>query len=377
MTLLSGPNLAGNELAYVKECLDTAWVSSVGAYVTRFEEMLAERCGTRYAVATSSGTTALHTCLHLLGVGRGDLVICPDLTFVATLNAVLYTGAEPVLVDCDPETWQLDVGLVERFLHEHCERRDGACVRRRDGRRVPVVMPVHVLGNVGEMDRLLTLAEAWSLVVLEDSTEALGSTYRGRPAGSLGRVGTMSFNGNKLITTGGGGMIVTDDEALAARAKHVTTQAKADPAEYVHDEMGFNYRLTNVAAALGVAQMEQLDGFLARKVEIDAFYRDELDGLADVRFQRVLPEVDPNRWLFTILTRDMRRALAALNEAKLQSRPFWVPMHRLPMFADAQLVGDEHAADRVYERALSIPCSTNITDEELRRVVEVLRRVLG
>ena len=262
MLLLSGPNIAGNEWKYVKDCLDTGWVSSVGAYVDQFEKMSAAFAGTKYAVATSSGTTALHICLVMMGVNENDYVITPNITFIATCNSIKYTGADPILIDADPLTWQMDLDLLEEFLENETEQRNDYCCYKKDGRRIPVVMPVHVLGNMCDMDRLMALAKKHHITVIEDSTEALGSYYKGKHAGSFGLMGTFSYNGNKIVTTGGGGMIVTDDEALAKKAKHLTTQAKSDPFEYIHDEIGYNYRLANVAAAMGVAQMEQLPVFV-------------------------------------------------------------------------------------------------------------------
>src|SRR5436190_5982158 len=287
MLLLSGPNMAGNELKYVTECITTGWVSSVGAYVDQFEKMSAEFAGTKYAVATSSGTTALHICLVMMGVNSDDYVITPNITFIATCNSIKYTGANPIFIDTDVNTWQMDLDLLEEFLTNETEQRNGVCHYKKDGKRIPVIMPVHVLGNMCDMDRLMALAKQHNLIVIEDSTEALGSYYKGKHAGSLGLLGTFSYNGNKIITTGGGGMIVTDDEALAKRAKHLTTQAKSDPFEYMHDAIGYNYRLVNVAAAMGVAQMEQLPGFIKRKYEIIDFYKKELQGIGDIKFQQV------------------------------------------------------------------------------------------
>lgn len=375
MVLLSGPNMGGNVWEYVKECLDTGWVSSVGAYVDRFEKMTAAFTGSRYAVATSSGTTALHISLLLAGVRPGDWVITPNITFVATCNAVCYTGARPLLMDTEAGDWQMDLDLLEDFLRCETEIRDGVCHHRSSGTRIPVLLPVHVLGNLCDMDRLLQLAVRHGLTVVEDSTEALGSYYKGRHAGTFGILGTFSYNGNKIITTGGGGMIVTDDEALARKAKHLTTQAKSDPFEYIHDEVGYNYRLTNVAAAMGVAQMEQLPDFIIRKKEIMAFYRSRLEGLGDIRFQSVAADVDPNCWMPTLFTVRQRELLRALNDNQLQSRPFWVPMNQLPMFSQDLYIHRNDCSDHVYRHALSIPCSTYITDADLERVVTTVRGI--
>ena len=374
MIPLSVPHLAGNEWAYVKDCLDTGWVSSAGAYVTRFEEGVAAQAGRRYGVACMNGTSGLHLVMRVLGVGAGDLVIVPNITFIASANAVAYLGAEPLLVDVDPDTWQLDADQLERTLREACERDgDGALRYRATGQRVAALMLVHVLGNLGEIDRYLALAEEFGVPVVEDATEAQGSTWAGRPAGSFGAAGVFSYNGNKIITTGGGGVVVTDDESLARRAKHLSTQAKPDPSEYFHDAIGYNYRLVNVLAAIGVAQLEQLGGIVARKRAVDAYYRRELAGVGDIRFQRVLAEAEPNCWLFTFATARMRELLAYLNERGVQSRPFWVPMNRLPMFAGAPYASERDHAARVFETSISIPCSGGITDEQLDRVVRTIR----
>ena len=375
MLLLSGPNMAGNEWKYVKDCLDTGWVSSVGAYVDQFEKMSAEFAGTKYAVATSSGTTALHICLLMMGVNENDYVITPNITFIATCNSIKYTGADPILIDTDPGSWQMDLDLLEQFLSEETEQRNGVCHYIKDGRRIPVIMPVHVLGNICDMDRLMALAKQHNLTVIEDSTEALGSYYKGKHAGSFGLMGTFSYNGNKIITTGGGGMIVTNDEVLAKKAKHLTTQAKSDPFEYVHDEIGYNYRLVNVAAAMGVAQMELLPGFIKRKHEVMAFYKKELAGVGDIKFQEVSADVNPNCWLPTIMTEKQKVVLKILNDNKMQSRPFWVPMNQLRMFKDNIFYNKSNHSDYVYQRCLSIPCSTNIADEQLKAVCGKIKEV--
>jgi perosamine synthetase len=377
MLLLSGPNMGGNELKYVTECIETGWVSSVGSYVDQFEKMSAEFAGTKYAVATSSGTTALHICLILAGVGQNDMVIAPNITFIATLNSIKYTGASPILIDTDIANWQMDLNLLEDFLKTETEQKENICFHKVTGKRIPIIMPVHVLGNICDMDRLLSIAKQHNLVVIEDSTEALGSYYNGKHAGSFGLMGTFSYNGNKIITTGGGGMIVTNNEALAKKAKHLTTQAKSDPFEYMHDEIGYNYRLVNVAAAMGVAQMEQLPTFLTRKKEIIAFYKTALEGVGDIKFQDVSEDVNPNWWLPTIFTTKQKEVLKLLNDSKLQSRPFWVPMNQLPMFSKDIFVNKTNVSDFVYKHCLSIPCSTNITDGELQSVADKIKSVFN
>ena len=375
MILLSGPNVSGNEWKYVKECLDTAWVSSVGAYVDKFERMVADFAGTKYGVATSNGTSALHIALELVGVKRNDYVIAPNVTFIATVNSICYTKARPLLMDIDPKTWQMDLDLLATFLENDTYIKGDYSYLKANNRRIPVIMPVHVLGNMGDMDKLIAIAEKHKLTIVEDSTEALGSYYKGKHAGSFGKIGTFSFNGNKIITTGGGGVIVTDDEALAKKAKHLTTQAKCDPFEYLHDEVGYNYRLVNVLAAMGVAQMEQLPKFIDRKHQIDAFYKKELRGLGDITFQSVREDVNPNCWMFTFKTEKQKELLKILNERKMQSRPFWVPMNQLKMFKKDLYVTQDDKSNQVYSTCLSIPCSTYITDEEMAAICETIKSI--
>lgn len=376
MMLLSGPNIAGNEWKYVKDCLDTGWVSSVGSYVTQFENMVAAYAGCKYGVATSNGTSALHIALQLAGVKRDDYVITPNVTFIATVNSIKYTGADPVLIDVNPADWQMDLDLLEQWLSKETALNDkGERIYKKNGRVIRAIMPVHVLGNMCDMDRLLSIAAANSLPVVEDATESLGTYYKGKHSGSFGKMGCFSFNGNKIITTGGGGVIVTDDEELARKAKHLTTQAKSDSFEYIHDEIGYNYRLVNVLAAMGVAQMELLPSFIKRKKEIDEFYRSELNGVGDISFQQVSPAVDCNCWLFTFSTGKQKEALKALNDAQMQSRPFWVPMNQLRMFANDVFVTESNKSDHIYQRCLSIPCSTYITDAELGAVAARIRSV--
>jgi perosamine synthetase len=377
MLLLSGPNIAGNEWKYVKDCLDTGWVSSVGAYVTQFENMVAEFAGARYGVATSNGTSALHIALMLAGVEREDYVIAPNITFIASINAIKYAGADPILIDADPHTWQMDLDLLEAFLENETDQRGDDIIYVQDGRRIACIMPVHVLGNICDMDRLVTLCKQYGLKIVEDATESLGTLYKGKHTGGFGELGCFSFNGNKIITTGGGGVIVTDDEALAKKAKHLTTQAKSDSFEYIHDEIGYNYRLVNVLAAMGVAQMELLPSFIKRKKEIDAFYREALTGVGDISFQQIAADVDCNCWLFTIMSEKQKELLKILNDHQMQSRPFWVPMNQLRMFANDVYYHKNNQSDFIYQRCLSIPCSTNITNEEMQGVVDKIKEVFA
>ncbi len=372
---LSLPNIAGNEWKYVKDCLDTGWISSVGEYVNQFEKVTAEFVGAKYAIAVVNGTNALHICQVLADVRQDDYVIIPNITFIATANAVKYTGADPIFIDADPLTWQMDLDLLEEFLSTKTEIRGEFSHLIENGRRIKAIMPVHVLGNMFDMDRFLAIAEKYNLFVIEDSTEALGTYYKGKHAGTFGQMGCLSYNGNKMISTGGGGMILTDNEDFAKMAKHLTTQAKSDPFEYIHDEIGYNYRLVNVLAAIGVAQMEQLEGFLIRKKECVDYYKSQLTGVGDIRFQTQLTDVNANGWLFTIQTEKQKELLKHLNDNRCLSRPFWVPMNKLRMFKDDIYFNHNDESDYIYNTCLSIPCSTNISNEDMEIVSNVIKEI--
>jgi perosamine synthetase len=368
------PFMAGNEWTYVKECLDTNFVSSVGPFVERFERELAERVGARFGVATSSGTAALHVALLVAGVQPDDEVLVSTLTFIAPVNTIRYVGAWPVLMDADPDYWQMDVDKVATFLDRECASEGGVLRNRATGRRVRAILPVHVLGHPCDMDRLLELADRYDLQVVEDATESLGARYRHRPVGSLGPLACFSFNGNKIMTTGGGGMIVTQDETLARKAKYLTTQAKDDPVEYIHNETGYNYRLTNIQAALGCAQLEQLDDFVRAKRETAASYLAELADVPGLSLLREAPWAESNCWMSTLLVdehrfgMDSRRLMRTLAAHQVQSRPLWCPMHRLPPFRAAQTYRITEA-DRLYRDALSLPSSVGLRRQDIHQVV--------
>jgi perosamine synthetase len=374
---LSVPEIRGNEWAYVKECLDTGWVSSVGSYVERFEKMVAAQAGTRYAVATASGTSALHVSLLVAGVQPGDEVLVSTLTFIAPVNAIRYAGAFPVFVDAEPDYWQIDPARALEFIERDCDWSNGVLRNRDTGRRVSAVIPVHILGHPVDMDPILEIARRYDLKVIEDSTEALGSAYRGKSPGSLGDIGCFSFNGNKIITTGGGGMIVTDREDWAKRAKYLTTQAKDDPIEYVHGEIGFNYRLVNVLAAIGCAQMEQLAHFVEKKRTIASRYSRELAGVSGLELLRQASHAESTYWMYTILVNpdafgmDSRQLLKFLDSQRIQTRPLWQPIHLSPAFPSEHCVGLPVAED-LARRALSLPCSVGLTEGEQNRVIAAI-----
>lgn len=371
MIPLSVPLINGNEWEYVKQCLDDGWISSVGGFVDKFEHEIARYAGSKYSVACMNGTVGLQIALLVNNVGVDDYVIAPNLTFVASLNAIKHVGAKPLLFDVDKNTWQLDLDLLETYLTENTVIREGNCYL--NNKRIKAIMPVHVLGNMCDIDRLLFIGNKFNISIIEDSTESLGSNFKGKSAGTFGTMGVFSFNGNKIISTGGGGMIITDNEVLAKRAKHLTTQAKSSSTEYIHDEVGFNYRLVNVLAAIGVGQMEQLDRILIAKKYIDTFYRKELSCVGDIEFQQITKYVTPNNWLFTFKTSRMRDLLHYLNSIDIVSRPFWVPMNRLEMFQNDLYVTNTDQSYNLYENCISIPCSAGITQEELVTVVNHIK----
>lgn len=371
---LAVPVLQGKEWTYIKECLDTNWVSAIGPFVEKFERTVAERLKAGQAVATVNGTAALHTALIVTGIRPNDEVLVSTLTFIAPANAIRYCGAWPVFIDAESTYWQMDPERVKDFLDKQCQVKNGGLANKKTGRRVRAILPVHILGHPVDMDPLLEMARRYDLTIIEDATECLGAKYKGRNVGTLGDLGCFSFNGNKIITTGGGGMIVTQNPAWADRARYLTTQAKDDPVEYIHQEIGYNYRLTNLQAAIGCAQMEELDSFIDSKRRIASTYAQGLEGLPGVQFMREASEAFSIYWLYTILIRKesgrgSRDLLKSLGEMGIQSRPLWKPLHRSPAHQGSQVVGGE-VADRLSEEALSLPSSSNLSAEDQERVIQ-------
>lgn len=371
------PQVKGHEWDYVKECLDTGWVSSVGKYVTSFEERIAARLGGGQAVAFTSGTAALHVALMLAGVGPGDEVVLPSLTFIAPAFAVRYLGAWPVICDVEPAHWQMDPAQVEGFLRQGCRQEGGQVVNRATGRPVKALLPVDLMGHPADMDPLMELAAELGLKVVEDATESLGALYKGRPVGRLGHVGALSFNGNKIITTGGGGMLVTGDPALASRARYLSTQAKDDPLEYVHNTVGFNYRLSNIQAAMGCAQLESLDDHVAAKRRIHQAYQEGLAGVPGLGFMDQAPWAFSARWMSAILVDQAayglssRELLRVLHDQGIQTRPLWQPLHHSPALSGSFGLACP-VSERLYRQGLCLPCSVGLEPRDQRRVMEAI-----
>jgi perosamine synthetase len=379
MIPLSVPHIAGNEWKYIKECLDTGWVSSVGKQVDRFEIELSRRVNCDYGVATTNGTSALHTALLVAGVRPDDEVLVSSFTFMAAVNAIHYCGGKPVLVDAEADFWQMDPALVVDFLHNECEIKSGETYNRSSGRRVKAILPVHLYGHPVDMELISECAQEFGLAVVEDACESLGATYKGKPVGSLGNMACFSFNGNKIITTGGGGMITTNNEEFAVRAKFLTNQAKDDPIEYMHNEVGYNYRMNNIEAALGVAQLEQLDSFIHRKKEIIANYRKALQGIKGINLFEHAEWAECTYWLANVLVDEIefggtaRELMSHLQNNGIQSRPLWRPIHLQAPYISAQRLGGS-VSEKLYQEGLSLPGSVGLQDSEIISVTNAIRK---
>jgi dTDP-4-amino-4,6-dideoxygalactose transaminase len=367
---LSSPHMSGEEQRYVNEAFASNWIAPLGPLVDQFESRFATYLHARHAAATSSGTAALHLALKLVGVGPGDPVFVSTLTFSASVNPIVYLGGVPVLVDSERTSWNIDPLLlaegIERFV--------------REGRPPKAVVPVHLYGQSADMDPILDVCGRHGIPVVEDAAEALGATYKGRAPGTLGKAGVFSFNGNKIITTSGGGMLVSDDEALIARARKLATQARDPAPHYQHSEIGYNYRLSNVLAGIGLGQLEVLEDRVAARRANFNFYQQALGDLEGIEFMPEAPWGRHTRWLTTLTidpdafgaTReDVRLALEA---ADIEARPVWKPMHLQPVFAGCEVIGG-NVSEELFEKGLCLPSGSNLSESDLQRVVDVIRAV--
>lgn len=366
---LSIPHINGNEWKYIKECLDTNWVSSVGKFVNKFEEEIADYVGADHAVATVNGTAALHIALKVLGIGKGDMVLVPSLTFIASVNPIIYCGAEPVFIDSEEKTCNIDsVKLkvqIEKMVAE--------------GNKPAAVIVVHLFGHPAQMDPIIELCRKYDIYIIEDATESLGSEYKGIKTGALGDIGCFSFNGNKLITTGGGGMLVTDNEEWSRKAKYLTTQAKDDPEQFIHNEIGYNYRLTNIQAAMGVAQLEQIDDFIKKKRWIASKYTEGLQQIPGIRVIREADRAFNNYWLYSILINEKEYGINSkelykkLNEKGIMARPFFKPIHQMQMYKKYK--SDIKIADLLWEEGINLPASVGIDIKEVDYIIETINKL--
>ena len=378
---LSVPTLKGNELKYVKECIDTEWVSSAGKYVELFEQKIAEYTGSKYAVACVNGTAAIQVSLRLAGVKPSDEVIVSTLTFIASVNAITYNNATPIFMDAD-KYYNLDSEKTIEFIKNETVYKNGFTYNKNTDKKISAILPVHVWGNACWLDELINLCEERNIAVVEDACESLGTFYKEgkfnrKHTGAIGKLGCLSFNGNKIITTGGGGMILTDDQALAEKAKYLTTQAKDDAIRYVHDEIGYNFRLTNIQSALGVAQLEQLPNILNRKKEIYNYYQSAIENIDGLSISKFPNYADNNHWMNLlkienkVYNEDREVLMKRIEENGIQTRPVWALNHEQKPYKNCQYYKIENA-NKLVDNSLCLPSSSNLTNENLNKIISQL-----
>lgn len=379
---LSIPNLGEKEIEYVTNAVKTGWISTAGPYVAEFESKLSEYVSCKGAVSCQNGTSGLHTALMVCGISKDCEVIVPTLTFIAAVNPVKYAGAEPVFMDCD-DSLTLDVAKLKDFFEKECIFKDGKLINKASKKYIKAVLVVHVFGNMADMESIMELCQKYNLKVIEDATEALGTyyldgKYKGKYAGTIGDAGVYSFNGNKIITTGGGGMIVSNNENFLKRAKHLTTQAKCDELYFIHDEIGYNYRMTNIQAALGLAQLEQIEHFIETKRKNYEFYKQEINKIHGLKILEFKGNIRPNYWFYSLyidenypLNRD--ELIRYLASKKIQTRPIWGLISEQKPYKTHQTYRIEKAY-KYLEHVVNIPCSSNLQKEDAEYVVECLKQ---
>ena len=375
------PTLNGNELQYVKECIETEWVSSAGKYVDLFEKKIAEYTGSKYAIACVNGTAAIQVSLRLVGVEAGDEVIVSALTFIASVNAITYKNAKPIFMDAD-KYYNIDAEKTIEFIKNETVFKNGFTYNKKTNNKIAAIIPVHVWGNACWLDELIELCNEKNIAIVEDACESLGTfnnagKFKGKHTGTTGKLGCLSFNGNKIITTGGGGMILTDDEELAEKARYLTTQAKDDAIRYVHNEIGYNFRLTNIHAALGVAQLEQLPAIIKRKKEIYNYYKKEINKIGGLSLSNTPDYADNNHWLNLlqidekVYGEDREVLMKRLEENGIQTRPVWKLNHEQKPYKDCQHYKIEKAK-KLVKNSLCLPSSSNLSNDNLNKIVSVL-----
>ena len=378
---LHEPSILGNEWQYIKECLDSTWISTAGKYVNLFEGKISEYTGSKFAVACVNGTSALQVSLLLSGVQPGDEVIVPALTFIAPVNVIAYNSANPIFMDAD-EYYNIDTEKTIEFIKNETVFKDGFTFNKTTKKKITAIIPVHVWGNACLLENLVELCTERNIAILEDASESLGSIYtsgkyKGRHTGNVGLLGCMSFNGNKIITTGGGGMILTDDEEIAEKARHLTTQAKDDPIRYVHHEIGYNFRLTNIQAALGLAQLEQLPEFLKRKKDIYRQYAEALEKIEGLSLVNVPEYAENNHWLNLLKIDsetygvDREALMAQMEQNGIQTRPVWALNHLQKPYRNCQGYKIERA-EVLVNNSLCLPSSSNLSNSEIKKVIDIL-----
>ena len=367
-TPLHIPIFEGNEIDYVTDCIKSNFVSSVGEYVNKFENAISKYTGVKYAILTSNGTSALHISLLLVGVKRNDEILMPAMTFIATANAVSYIGAIPHFVDVDEKTLGIDSEKLDEYLSQICEMKDGECYNKNTNRKIKAIVPMHTFGHPVDMDKLIEVTKKYNIEIVEDAAESLGSFYKGVHTGNFGKVGAISFNGNKIITTGGGGCIITNYEELARKAKHITTTAKIPhPYEYEHDMIGYNYRMPALNAALGLAQIEKLPEFIEQKRVLAEKYEEVFKDIEGVEFFTESEYAKSNYWLNAIILKDNNKELRdkilkETNENGIMTRPIWKLMNHLEMFKDCPKM-DLSISESLENRVINIPSSAHLGDK--------------
>lgn len=377
---LSVPNLKGNELKYVTTAVETEWVSTGGPYVNSFEEKISDYIKSEGAVSCQNGTAGLHISLLLTGVTRDDAVIVPTLTFIAAVNPVKYIGAEPIFMDCD-DSLCMDPIKLNRFCETECEFKNNKLIHKLTCRHIKAVLVVHVFGNMADMESILKIAARYNLKVIEDATEAIGTYYTngslaGKFAGTIGDVGVFSFNGNKIITTGGGGMIVSNNKEYLSHAKHLTTQAKSDELYYTHDEIGYNYRMTNLQAALGLAQLEQLEDFINIKTENYYIYKKAFENVNGLKLLDYRDNIRSNRWFYALFCDEFKldrdELIKYLSDNKIQSRPIWGLISDQLPYENAAAYQIEKAK-YYWKHVVNIPCGTNLSKSDAEFVASIIK----
>lgn len=381
MIPLSVPRICGNEWKYIKECLDTEWVSSAGKFVNKFEEEICKLTGAKYAVACVNGTAALQIALQIAGVKPDDEVLVPDVTFIATVNVVNYLNANPVFMDCD-QYYNIDIEKTVEFIKEQTEFKAGYSFNKSTGKRISAIMPVHIFGNAVWLEDLITICNERNIKIIEDAAESIGTYYTSgllnwKYTGAIADLGCYSFNGNKIITTGGGGVLVTNNKNFADKARYLTTQAKNDEIYYIHEEVGYNYRLTNIQAAMGVAQLENLPEFIKIKKYNFEYYKDKIDSIVGLHLAEIPDYAESNYWFYCLQINskeyemDKDKLLQYLQEHEIQTRPIWKLNHLQTPYKNCQHYKIE-TAYKMYEQTLNIPCSSNLTTEQIDFIIEKL-----
>jgi len=382
MINLSVPNLSMDILDNLKECLESGWVSTGGRFIPEFETKVKNYMKTKFAAGVQSGTAGLHMSLQVLGVQRDEEVFVPTLTFIAAVNPTTYLGASPIFIDCD-DSLCMDPIKLEKFCSEECDFKEGVLVNKKTKKKIRALVIVHVFGNMADMEKIMDIAKKYNLRVLEDATEALGTyytegRYKGKYAGTIGDIGVLSFNANKIITTGGGGMVVGDNEELVEKVRFLSSQAKKDTLYFIHDEIGYNYRMLNLQAALGTSQIDQLESFIETKIKNYNIYKEELEKIEGLEILPFVEGIRANHWFYSLkidkekygIGRD--ELLQKLVDAGIQTRPIWGLIHQQKPYSACQSYKIEKAL-YYYDRILNLPCSSNLTEKEVYQVIEKIK----